>query len=648
MGTERTGTMSEFYNEIISELPEGTELTKENDKNIHRLFPIPSDFNIVWASVEEFGGHPSGIVITDKALILKGTSDGVKAVNKERKENPDASKKANKLSAIYQIILWEHFDADDFVVIETGNGSYTIEYALTKYPNFSRDCLAKAFIKKATEKNAAKKLAYEAAVANASLSVMGFDRVVFAAMYGTGTNDKGHGIFAEEAGALLDKLNRERVEVVGRDNAKDGPDKIVGGNPVQCKYTTTANSTVGGCFRKNASGKYEFRYFDMSGNPMMVEVPKDQYDKAIELMKNRIIDGQVPGVSDPNAAYDIIRKGKLTYSQARNLAKAGTIESLTYDVATGAIDCTFAFGLSALTTFAFALFQTKDPKRAAKEAAITGLQTFGLSLGTQVLSTQIARTSLQKSLIPLSDFIVQKLGSKTIQNLINAMRKLAGKKPIYGGAAQKSLAKALRANVITQAITFVVFSIPDTVRLARRRMSGVEYAKNLTSLFTSFVGAGAGGFGATVAISKFAKNIPNLAAKVIVFVGATAAGVVVGEVTRKVFKIFREDDAVILSRMFDAALMNICVDYMFNESEIEDFLSLLFKDKESAKALNLTMKKLYSSEKQYLTLQAVMEVAAMKVAQKRDVLKKDQEPDEDTLTEALAEVIESSELEDID
>jgi hypothetical protein len=322
------------------------------------------------------------------------------------------------------------------------------------------------------------------------------------------------------------------------------------------------------------------------------------------------------------------------------------MESLTYDVVTGAVDCSFAFGLSALTTFAFAFYKTKDPKQAAKEAAITGLQTFGLSLGTQLLSTQIARTILQKSLIPISDFIVQKLGSKATQNLINAMRKLAGKKPIFGGAAQKSLAKALRANVITQAIAFFVFTIPDTVNLARRRMSRAEYAKNITSLFSSMVGAGLGGLGATVLVSKIASKMPTPASKVIVFVSGAVIGVLAGEVSRRVFKIFREDDAVILGRMFDAAVVNTCIEYMFSESEIEQFLELLFKDKESAKALKLTMKKLYSSEKQYLTLQAVLDVAAMKVARKRAVLKADLEPNEDALIEALSEVIEASELEE--
>ena len=383
----------------------------------------------MWASVESFGGHPSGIVVTDKAIVIKGTSAGVKAINREHKlENVDSNKSKNKARAIYQIIPWEHFDIDDFRVINSENGEYCIEYATTRYPHFSQNCLAKELLKQAAIKDKSKKLAYQAAVDAAQIDALGLDKIILASQYGANTGNSGHGVYAEEAGAILDRFNGENVEVVGRDNAKNGPDKNVNGSPVQCKYCQTPSASIGNCFKKNASGVKEYRYYDISGNPMKVEVPKDQYNKAIELMQKRIREGQVPGVSDPKEAYDIIRKGRLTHAQARNLAKAGTIESLTYDAATGAVNCTFAFGLSALTTLAFTLFQTNDLESAAKQAVIVGLQTFGLSLGTQVLATQIARTGLQKTLIPVTDLMAQKLGSKAVQNLINSMRKLGGGK----------------------------------------------------------------------------------------------------------------------------------------------------------------------------------------------------------------------------
>jgi hypothetical protein len=461
--------MEELLSLVLKDLPQGTELTNQNVKNIYHLFPVPSDFKLLWASVEAFGGHPSGIAITNKALIIKGTSSGVKAVNAEQKQS--------KVKVLYQIILWEHFNPHDFSVIIETDEYYTIKYASMKFPNFSSDCYAKEFFRLAVKYEEKRRAMFEAAIDAASMNVLGLDNVVFAAAYGEDTSNAGHGIYAEEAGAILDRFNGERVEVVGRDNAKNGPDKIVDNNPVQCKYCKTANSSVNNCFKKNAAGVKEFRYYDLSGRPMMVEVPKDQYDKAIELMKKSITEGQIPGVNDPNAAYEIIRKGRLTYAQARNLAKAGTIESITYDVVTGAVNCSFAFGLSSLVSFAFTFSKTKDAKEAVRDAAMTGLQTFGLSLASQVLSTQIARTGLQKSLIPVSELIMKNLGSKTTQNLINAIRRLAGKKPIYGASAQKSLAKALRTNVITQGIAFVVFAVPDIVNIARGKMSGHQYFK---------------------------------------------------------------------------------------------------------------------------------------------------------------------------
>ena len=130
---------------------------------------------------------------------------------------------------------------------------------------------------------------------------------------------------------------------------------------------------------------------------MKIEVPADQYSQAIEYMKTRISNGQVPGASDPNMAYDIIRKGKLTYNQALNLAKAGTIESITFDVATGAVTCLSAFGISSVAAFAQVFWVTKDYKKAAKSALYTGIQVYGLAFAGGIIASQISRTSFAAS-----------------------------------------------------------------------------------------------------------------------------------------------------------------------------------------------------------------------------------------------------------
>ena len=130
----------------------------------------------------------------------------------------------------------------------------------------------------------------------------------------------GHGILAEDVGTLLDKFSGHDATVVGRNNASNGPDKLINidgyQTAVQCKYCKSAVSSVNDCFENGS-----FRYFDPNDNPMQIEVPKDQYYKAIEEMKNKIQNGQVHGVSDPEQAYNIIRQGKYYIQSSKESSK---------------------------------------------------------------------------------------------------------------------------------------------------------------------------------------------------------------------------------------------------------------------------------------------------------------------------------------
>lgn len=55
----------------------------------------------------------------------------------------------------------------------------------------------------------------------------------------------------------------------------------------------------------------------MDGKPMKIEVPSDKYDEAVRAMEEKIKNGQVKGVSDPNEAKNIVKKGHFTYAQAK-------------------------------------------------------------------------------------------------------------------------------------------------------------------------------------------------------------------------------------------------------------------------------------------------------------------------------------------
>lgn len=146
-----------------------------------------------------------------------------------------------------------------------------------------------------------------------------------------------YGFAAENANTLYEGFKGINTKVVGGDNVPNGADRIIVNKDlsitqIQDKYFKTASESVGNAFE---NGKY--RYMDSQGNPMLLEVPKDQYEKAVEFMTKRIEKGQVEGVTDPSQAANIVKKGPLTFEQSVNITKYGKIDSLIYDAANGFI-----------------------------------------------------------------------------------------------------------------------------------------------------------------------------------------------------------------------------------------------------------------------------------------------------------------------
>ena len=584
----------------IGSLPDSpTILDKETVKKIRRLLPVPNEHKILWADIGSFGGYPSGVVITDRAIILKASREEAKK-NKQliKQENTKKPSKRQMNILNYRIIPWEYYSPEDYDVIpqenEKGYTQYVLKAGTTELAQFySKDLysMLTACKKKALEERKAAEATFSA------MNSVNVESVMFNAAYGADQTKTGHGIYAEEAGSILDKLAGEHSTVVGRDNAKYGPDKIVDTNPIQCKYYQQATKSVGACFKRDTqTGMMKFMYNDLNGNPMRVEVPADQYAQAIECMKTRINEGQVHGVSDPDAAYDIIRKGKLTYKQAMNLAKAGTIESISFDAASCAVNCISVFGISAVVSFSQTYWVTKDLKKAAKSAIFTGLQVYGLAFAGGVIASQIARTGLTSVLNPLATEISKSISPQMAQEIINAFRALAGKKAIYGAAAQKSFAKFLGSTAISQAVMFLVFSVPDMYKIFNGKISGSQYLKNMASLVASFVGSIVS---TTFVGSQIGKNNGEKMNKKVGAVLGMCAGAIGGAACGTTVKIvgnlIHEDDATITSRMFNAVLINQFMDYLLSSDE-QDYVVKLLGDDD--KNLRLLQQDLLKSKKQ--------------------------------------------------
>lgn len=218
-----------------------------------------------------------------------------------------------------------------------------------------------------------------------------------------------------------------------------------------------------------------------------------------------------------------------------------------------------------------------------------------------------------------------------------------GKQAIYGAAAQKSLAKALRSNVITEGVAFAVFSVPNTIKVSTQQMSVGQYLKNMSALIASFVGTtvtvAASAVTTAKVAEKFGKNIDKRVGRAIGFGAGLIGGTTFGFGASQVGKLVREDDAEILLRLFNTIVMNVCFDNLLDESEIKEFLTILSKDKETSKKLKSIMKLLYASKEQYSELEEFCNDVLKTIITKRPMITAEIEPDEEVLAEAIADAV---------
>ncbi len=371
---------------------------------------------------------------------------------------------------------------------------------------------------------------------------------------------QGHGFAAEQANNLHDILTGKNALIVGGNNAKDGADRIVNDVFIQTKYCATASDTVAAGFRNGV-----YRYYNADGSVMQLEVPPEQYDKAVELMAKRIANGQVPGVSNPDEAANIVRKGTVTYKQAQNIAKMGTVESLTYDAVNGAVVAVGACGISAAVVFAKSVWNGDSTEVALENAACTGLEIGGAAFATSVITSQLSRTAVGKAAEQGAAKVVELMGKDNAAKLATVLQ---------GGTnvAGAGVAKVLGKNAITMAVLTVVLSAGDISNAFRGRISGQQLFKNLTIKLGSLAG-GLGG----LALGTFLLGTgpAGWAAGFVLSIAGSELG---GQAVNSVLGEFIEDDAVVLVKIIEETLCQLGVDYMLSEDELEIVLGDLSRD----------------------------------------------------------------------
>lgn len=436
----------------------------------------------------------------------------------------------------------------------------------------------------------------------------------FAAFFGEVKNlmngARGHGYAAEYGNNAFDRLHGREVESAAQNldehgrQVKRGADRLVNNVEIQTKYYKTASETVGAAFEKKQA---IYLRSDGSGKMMQIEVPRDQYQEALTAMQKRIDSGQVPNVSKGEDAHDYVRRGFFTYEQSFNIARAGTIESLSVDMVSGAVCCVRAAGISSVIVFAHSLWNGATPTEALKSSLRAGFLVMGKGTLIYTLTMQLSRKEIANVLagkVFTVDGISQ--GYAAISNpLYNISENMAAsiQKSVVG---QSAIGQKLGLNtiggrqLIGGAVTVVVVFGPDIFRAMEGKISVKQLAKN------SAIGA-AGIAGA--AIGQAAIPIP--------VVGAMVGGAVGGLATKGILDHFVEDDSKEMFRILKEEFIDQTMLAGLSSEEFTEVVDLTV----GAKKLPKMMQKMFQSKdyRNYAKNQ-IMLPAIESVLQKRNII----------------------------
>lgn len=438
---------------------------------------------------------------------------------------------------------------------------------------------------------------------------------------------RGHGFAAEKANHLYDRFSGKDAKIVGGDNLKNGADRLVDGINIQTKYCRTGSKCISECFDDGV-----LRYLNKDGTPMKIEVPSDKYDSAVKAMEERIKKGQVPGVTDPEIAKDIVKKGTFTYEQVRNIAKFGTIESLTYDAVNGIKLAGTAMGISAAISFAVNLWNGEDWDVALKSCCYTGLKVGGISWISSIISAQIGRTGIEQGLRGTTDWIVQQMGPKAAAWIANSLRTSGN---IYGAAAMNNVSKLLRGNVVTGVVTTLVISSVDFARMFQGRCSGAQLFKNITSTASGVAGGTGGWMAGAAGGAAIGSAIPLIgtAAGGIIggLIGAFAGGTAANAAASAILDSFIEDDAKEMLRIVERVFGDLAFNYLLNENEagsvINEFKKCDIPD---------FLRDMYASEERSVFAEQKFEPIIIDVIKKRKLISL---PSDEQLMKKTSEIV---------
>lgn len=417
---------------------------------------------------------------------------------------------------------------------------------------------------------------------------------------------RGNGYAAEYGNNVLDKVQGKKVinaaqnlDSNGR-QIKAGADRIVNGQEIQTKYYKTASETIGAAFEKKQA---VYLKNDGSGKMMQIEVPRDQYQKALELMQKRIDSNQVPNLAPGEDARNYVRKGYFTYAQSFNIAKSGSLESITIDVINGAICTSVAGGFTAAIVFATAIWNGQSTKEAAKISVYAGMKTMGKGTIIYTLTMQLSREQF------INPFVKEVVGNGIykgfggVGNPIFIASENLAQKISTSSLAKTSIGEAIGLPtlkgkmLLSSSITAIIVFGPDVCLALRGRISSKQLLKNSSVGLAGILG---------IILGQVLVPIPLL--------GPLIGGAASSFVVKKTLDKFIEDDSVLMFQILKEEFLEAIMLSHLTQNEFNEVTDATLGNKK----LNELLRGMYASDNyRKFAKEAIMSAAISNVIYKR-------------------------------
>lgn len=376
------------------------------------------------------------------------------------------------------------------------------------------------------------------------------------------SRNTGWGWAAERGNNLYDSLKGLDTKVVGDDNIKNGADRIIKNKNgidilIQDKYYKTAVETVKAAFDENGM----YKYMGANEKPMLLEVPADQYEEAVDLMRAKIEDGKIRNVSDPIEAENLVKKGSLTYNQAKNLTKAGNIDSLKYDATTGVIYSVYATGISCTIDYVVNILNGENYKDALEGSIERGIKTGAIVCITHVVSSQLSKTVVLDVYKPAAESLAKVIGEDACKALLTRTGVELLEKDLVM-QAEKLIAREL----LTNSVLVVVLAAPDVIDAFRGRISKEQLLAEITVTGAGVAGGAAGAAGGAAIGSAI---VPGVGSVVGGIVGLLAGGLGAQMATEYIIDEFTESDAEEMISVLQDEFVVLAEEYMVNNEEVD-------------------------------------------------------------------------------